>query len=45
MVLETEKENEELASNHAVINVRLDRIGDWKHHPKEAVLRGNVKGE
>lgn len=23
----------------------LDRIGDWKHHPKEAVLQKNMKGE
>ena len=30
----------ELASNHAEVNTQvLDRIGDWKHYLKEAVLQ------
>jgi hypothetical protein len=36
----------ELASNHAEVNTRvLDRIGDWKHHLKEAVLLENNGGK
>ena len=35
----------ELASNHAEVNTRvLDRIGDWKHHLKEAVLLKEKSG-
>jgi transposase len=45
MVFEIEKENEGLASNHAVIDVKTsDRIGEWKHHPTEAVLLKNMEG-
>ena len=36
----------ELASNHAEVNTTvLDRIGDWKHHLKEAVLLENNGGK
>ena len=36
----------ELASNHAEVNTTvLDRIGDWKHHLKEAVLLENNEGK
>ena len=36
----------ELASNHAEVNTTvLDRIGDWTHHQKEAVLLENNGGK
>ncbi len=46
LVFEIVKENGGLVSDHAVVNEEsLDRIGDWRHHPKEAVLLKNMKGE
>jgi len=36
----------ELASNHVEVNTTvLDRIGDWKHHLKEAVLQKKTCGK
>ena len=42
VVLETEKENERVSIESC--RGHIDRIGDWKHHPKEVVLLKSNKG-